>query len=191
MISVAWCISLLLCTPQAFIFQGDKCQASFAPGWGLKAYIAWFSISNFFVPLVILFFCYSRICYDIWENGKGKKNGNNGFLRKIARQRSRDQESTKTRDETIATDDPNAILAIEKLQRRPSTSSDSSIDSNDQKVSVLTKILCKVLILSYIRYIVCRYSQVTNSSVSRKARRKLFFKFLKRRMLAPLAKVKE
>eukprot|EP00093_Oithona_nana_P006033 06033.XXX_92108_90352_1 [CDS] Oithona nana genome sequencing. len=51
MISIAWSISLLLCIPQAFIFQGDKCQANFAPGWGLKAYVSWFSISNFFLPL--------------------------------------------------------------------------------------------------------------------------------------------
>ena len=68
MIAVAWIISLALCIPQAFIFQGSNCVANFAPGWGVKAYVTWFSFSNFFIPLVILLFCYSRICYDIWDN---------------------------------------------------------------------------------------------------------------------------
>ena len=81
MISLAWSISLLLCIPQAVIFQGDSCKAHFEgqnsedyPNWGLKTYIIWFSFSNFFIPLVILFYCYTRICYVIWENGKQRKD---------------------------------------------------------------------------------------------------------------------
>ena len=41
-------------------------------GWGIKAYVVWFGISNFFVPFVILVFCYTRICYVIWENFNSK-----------------------------------------------------------------------------------------------------------------------
>ena len=81
MISLAWSISLLLCIPQAVIFQGDSCKAHFEgqnsenyPNWGLKTYIIWFSFSNFFIPLVILFYCYTRICYVIWENGKQRRD---------------------------------------------------------------------------------------------------------------------
>ena len=81
MISLAWSISLLLCIPQAVIFQGDSCKAHFEgqnsedyPNWGLKTYIIWFSLSNFFIPLVILFYCYTRICYVIWENGKQRRD---------------------------------------------------------------------------------------------------------------------
>ena len=81
MISLAWSISLLLCIPQAIIFQGDSCKAHFEgqnsedyPNWGLKTYIIWFSFSNFFIPLVILFYCYTRICYVIWENGKQRRD---------------------------------------------------------------------------------------------------------------------
>ena len=64
-----------------FLFQGDSCKAHFEgqnsedyPNWGLKTYIIWFSFSNFFIPLVILFYCYTRICYVIWENGKQRKD---------------------------------------------------------------------------------------------------------------------
>ena len=45
---------------------------SFVKGWGVKAYVVWYGISNFFVPLVILAFCYLRICYVIWENFNSK-----------------------------------------------------------------------------------------------------------------------
>ena len=41
-------------------------------GWGVKTYVVWYGISNFFVPLVILAFCYLRICYVIWENFNSK-----------------------------------------------------------------------------------------------------------------------
>ena len=73
MIGVAWVVSILLCVPQAFIFQGASCRAHFAPGWGMPTYVTWFSISNFFIPLVVLLFCYSRICFVIWDNVKSKQ----------------------------------------------------------------------------------------------------------------------
>lgn len=148
MIFVAWVISLLLCAPQAVIFQGSKCLANFAPGWGMKAYVTWFSLSNFFIPLFILFFCYSRICYDIWHNERLKygkdslrKRTANCVRKAFKNVTSCGNESSSTRvlarshetdGETVITTDPDAILAIEKLQRRGSSSSDSSIESADR-----------------------------------------------------------
>ena len=37
-------------------------------GWGIRAYVIWFGISSFFVPFLILVFCYVKIYYVIWEN---------------------------------------------------------------------------------------------------------------------------
>ncbi len=56
------------------LLQGDSCKANFIPGWGAIAYVTWFSVSNFFVPLSILLFCYVRICYVIWDNAKSKSS---------------------------------------------------------------------------------------------------------------------
>jgi hypothetical protein len=75
MIGVAWFVSGLLCVPQLLIFHGtdaDECVATFAKGWGIKAYITWFAFSNFFVPLLVLVYCYGRICFAIWDNFNSK-----------------------------------------------------------------------------------------------------------------------
>ena len=151
MISIAWSISLLLCVPQAFIFEGgdDKCQANFAPDWGVKGYVTWFSISNFFLPLCFLLFCYTRICYDIWENGKLKMKEENGqkkpkkkgYFRHwkncVKRQRGVPTTVTIHQDnQTIVVEDPDAITAFEKLKRKASdaSSDDSSIESADRNM---------------------------------------------------------
>ena len=147
MISIAWSISLLLCIPQAFIFQGqaDKCQASFAPGWGLKAYVSWFSLVNLFLPLAILLFCYSRICYDIWENGKLKMK-NEGEktkkrrcfkgLKNCMKKKTRESPAVLEDNPTDVMEDPNAILAFEKLHSRKHSDSlsDSSVESADRNM---------------------------------------------------------
>jgi hypothetical protein len=46
---------------QAVIFSGDigedggpRCIANFVPGWGVHAYVTWFAVSSFFVPLLFL-----------------------------------------------------------------------------------------------------------------------------------------
>ena len=81
MIAIAWTISLLLCIPQALIFNYDEkvefCKAFFIEGWGVKAYVLWFTFSNFLLPLVILLFCYTRICYTIWDNVNSKSDVKN------------------------------------------------------------------------------------------------------------------
>ena len=139
MLTVAWSVSLLLCIPQAFIFQGDKCLANFAAGWGLKAYVSWFSVSNFFLPLAILFFCYSRICYDIWENGKLKMDGKkkkNYFksLKSVVKRGGGTGVKLEPNNQTIVVEDPDAIMAFEKLRRKNSedVDSDSSMESADR-----------------------------------------------------------
>ena len=34
--------------------------------------MTWFALSNFFVPLVFLLYCYGRICHAIWDNFNSK-----------------------------------------------------------------------------------------------------------------------
>ena len=50
---------------QALVFHGDgealTCEAYFEPEWTAKLYVTWYAISNLFVPLVVLMFCYGRI----------------------------------------------------------------------------------------------------------------------------------
>ena len=81
MIAIAWTISLLLCIPQVLIFYYDEkeqfCKAFFIKGWGVQAYVLWFTFSNFLLPLVILLFCYTRICYTIWDNVNSKSDVKN------------------------------------------------------------------------------------------------------------------
>ena len=47
------------------MFRGDgdalTCEAYFEPEWTAKLYVTWYAISNLFVPLVVLMFCYGRI----------------------------------------------------------------------------------------------------------------------------------
>ena len=54
------------------------CTATFQPGWGVEAYVTWFAVSNFFVPLVFLSFCYGRIIAVIYENLSRKAGVLNG-----------------------------------------------------------------------------------------------------------------
>ncbi|CAB4065607.1 AVPR1A [Lepeophtheirus salmonis] len=76
MIGLAWLVSLALCVPQIIIFgSGEKshsCSATFAQDWGQKAYVTWFAVSNFFLPLIILIYCYGCICKCIWDNFNSK-----------------------------------------------------------------------------------------------------------------------
>ena len=57
---------------QAIIFRASSaphsCVAHFPPGWGVRAYVLAFSVTNFFIPLLFLSFCYGAICLAIWDN---------------------------------------------------------------------------------------------------------------------------
>ncbi|XP_069485440.1 vasopressin V1a receptor [Ambystoma mexicanum] len=81
MIGGAWALSLLLSTPQYFIFsfrevrsgsQVYDCWADFIQPWGLKAYVTWIALSIFVLPVLVLAACYGFICRIIWSNIRGK-----------------------------------------------------------------------------------------------------------------------
>uniref|UniRef100_A0A665UC04 Arg8-vasotocin receptor-like n=1 Tax=Echeneis naucrates TaxID=173247 RepID=A0A665UC04_ECHNA len=98
MIVSTWMCSLLLSTPQYFIFSLSEikngsevydCWAHFVEPWGAKAYITWITVGIFLLPVVILVVCYSFICHSIWKNIKYKKRktmagpaGKNGLIGK-------------------------------------------------------------------------------------------------------------
>uniref|UniRef100_H2L9U5 Arginine vasopressin receptor 1Aa n=1 Tax=Oryzias latipes TaxID=8090 RepID=H2L9U5_ORYLA len=82
MITSTWMCSLVLSTPQYFIFSLSEikngsdvydCWAHFIQPWGAKAYITWITVGIFLVPVVILMLCYGFICHSIWKNIKYKK----------------------------------------------------------------------------------------------------------------------
>ncbi|XP_047453492.1 arginine vasopressin receptor 1Aa [Mugil cephalus] len=82
MIISTWMCSLVLSTPQYFIFSLSEikngsdvydCWAHFIEPWGAKAYITWITVGIFLVPVVILMMCYGFICHSIWKNIKYKK----------------------------------------------------------------------------------------------------------------------
>lgn len=82
MIISTWMCSLVLSTPQYFIFSLSEikngsdvydCWAHFIEPWGSKAYITWITVGIFLVPVVILMICYGFICHSIWKNIQYKK----------------------------------------------------------------------------------------------------------------------
>lgn len=82
MIVSTWMFSLVLSTPQYFIFSLSEikngsevhdCWAHFIEPWGARAYITWITVGIFLVPVVILMICYGFICHSIWNNIKFKK----------------------------------------------------------------------------------------------------------------------
>ena len=67
----------MICLQQALVFHGDgealTCEAIFDPSWTAKLYVTWYSISNLFVPLVVLMFCYGRI-WDVMRPNQMKSD---------------------------------------------------------------------------------------------------------------------
>ncbi|XP_072233835.1 arg8-vasotocin receptor-like [Leuresthes tenuis] len=81
MIGSTWACSLVLSTPQYFIFSLSEvrpgsavydCWGHFMEPWGLRAYITWITAGIFLVPVVVLMLCYGFICRTIWRNLKYK-----------------------------------------------------------------------------------------------------------------------
>ncbi|XP_018610486.2 arg8-vasotocin receptor-like [Scleropages formosus] len=77
MIAGTWLCSLVLSTPQYFIFSLSEiqngsgvydCWGHFVEPWGVKAYITWITSGIFLVPVVILVISYGFICRSIWMN---------------------------------------------------------------------------------------------------------------------------
>ncbi|XP_061577107.1 arginine vasopressin receptor 1Aa [Cololabis saira] len=82
MIVSTWMCSLVLSTPQFFIFSLSEikngsdvydCWANFIEPWGARAYITWTTVAIFLVPVLLLMMCYGFICHSIWKNIKYKK----------------------------------------------------------------------------------------------------------------------
>ena len=38
-----------------------------------QAYVIWYSVSNFFIPLLMLMHCYGKMCSALWRNYQSKK----------------------------------------------------------------------------------------------------------------------
>ncbi|XP_053628168.1 vasopressin V1b receptor-like [Cherax quadricarinatus] len=80
MICLAWVLALGSCIPQLFVFSYQDlgngswdCWASFIPPWGPRAYVTWYALSVFIVPLIFLIFAYSCICRTLYVNFKHKQ----------------------------------------------------------------------------------------------------------------------
>ena len=81
MIGSTWLCSLVLSSPQYFIFSLSEvmpgsgvydCWGHFVQPWGLRAYITWMAVGIFLLPVAVLVFCYGLICLTIWRNLKYK-----------------------------------------------------------------------------------------------------------------------
>ncbi|XP_075536292.1 oxytocin receptor-like [Dermacentor variabilis] len=75
LVSLAWAVSLLCCVPQLFVFSYQEvapgvydCWGTYIEPWGLRAYVTWYALSVFFIPLLVLVFTYVCICRAIWQN---------------------------------------------------------------------------------------------------------------------------
>nr|QGA72523.1 inotocin receptor [Rhynchophorus ferrugineus] len=74
MVYVAWVASLLFCIPQVTVFSYQEivpnvydCWATFQKEWGEQAYVIWYSVSIFIIPLLVLMYTYGCICREIWR----------------------------------------------------------------------------------------------------------------------------
>lgn len=74
MMYVAWFASLLFCIPQVTIFTYQEvapgihdCWGTFSEEWGEQAYVIWYSVSIFIIPLLVLLYTYTCICREIWR----------------------------------------------------------------------------------------------------------------------------
>ncbi|XP_026877120.2 arginine vasopressin receptor 1Ab isoform X1 [Electrophorus electricus] len=81
MIVSTWLCSVLLSTPQYFIFSLSEiqngsnvydCWGHFIEPWGVRTYITWITVGIFLIPVVVLMVCYGFICRSIWKNIKYK-----------------------------------------------------------------------------------------------------------------------
>lgn len=101
--AVAWVLSAVFAVPQLVIFDyveivpGARvydCWDHFDPRWTLRAYVTWFALAVYVIPLVVLATIYVRICAVVWRSA-GKKQGTAGLApRKSDLRRSNPATST-------------------------------------------------------------------------------------------------
>ncbi|XP_062584899.1 cephalotocin receptor 1-like [Saccostrea cucullata] len=89
MVFIAWSLSLILPVPQLFIFSYKiredgqyDCWATFDPAWTLQLYITYFTFSVYVVPMIILTFCYGRICFVVIK--RSRRNEQLALSRRIS-----------------------------------------------------------------------------------------------------------
>lgn len=77
MVCIAWVLSLVLPVPQLLIFSYKvredgqyDCWATFNPEWTLPLTITYYTVTVFFLPIIILTFCYGRICYVVIKRSR-------------------------------------------------------------------------------------------------------------------------
>ncbi|KAL0122709.1 hypothetical protein PUN28_007417 [Cardiocondyla obscurior] len=77
MVYGSWVLAAVLCVPQIFIFSYTEispgvweCWATFYQEYGERAYITWYSVTQFLLPFIVLVYTYSRICMSIWTSSK-------------------------------------------------------------------------------------------------------------------------
>ncbi|KAK3593466.1 hypothetical protein CHS0354_036989 [Potamilus streckersoni] len=123
MITIAWTLSILFALPQLQIFSYEKgntgvydCLDNFYGDDGnlrMQIYITWTFLAVYLIPLLILAYLYSRICYVVWisvnsredttkRNAKSRRLGDkdsfsteNGSFTKIPRAHSRGLSKSK------------------------------------------------------------------------------------------------
>ena len=106
-----WCLSLLLASPQLFIFrlahhpayETKTCMAKFFGSYGTweLIYIAWTIILQFFLPICIIIYCYSSVYLIVNRNfsmyrGDNLKTTNMANLPSIGIRKRLDNISTST-----------------------------------------------------------------------------------------------
>ncbi|XP_019880458.2 oxytocin receptor-like [Aethina tumida] len=89
MVYIAWITSLVFCIPQLTIFSYQEvddgefdCWATFQEPWGQKAYVIWYCVSVFIVPLIVLVYTYTCICKDIWHSSEISMRPRNSLVGK-------------------------------------------------------------------------------------------------------------
>ncbi|CAG7820133.1 unnamed protein product [Allacma fusca] len=72
LIITSWIISFIFASPQAFIFSLHElqdgvidCWVTFIEPWGARAYVTWFVVSVFVLPLLVIGASYGAICIKV------------------------------------------------------------------------------------------------------------------------------
>ncbi|EFN76375.1 Vasopressin V1a receptor [Harpegnathos saltator] len=106
MVYAAWTLAVVLCVPQIFIFSYQEispnvweCWATFHLKYGERAYITWYSVTQFLLPFIVLAYTYMRICISIWASSK--ISGVVDFKKASFSQRNRDPFISKALINTV------------------------------------------------------------------------------------------
>lgn len=79
MIAGAWGLGLVLAAPQTMLFSLREVEPGVQDCWVVfelvseQAYVTWFVVSVFIVPLAIIAVCYSYICWAVWHSAGPSK----------------------------------------------------------------------------------------------------------------------